>query len=76
MHLTIMEFFRLGWLIVEYIFFWCFIYVHYISNFKQNSLPYVLGTPLDFTTIYYYRNALNVFQGYQSGFILCLLIFS
>jgi hypothetical protein len=27
----------LGWLIVEYIFFWCFIYVHYINDFEQNS---------------------------------------
>jgi hypothetical protein len=37
MHLIIMDFFRLGWLIVEYIFFWCFIYVHYINDFEQNS---------------------------------------
>lgn len=50
------------------------LFIMFITLMTLNKIliVYVLGTPLDFTTIYHYRNALNVFQGYQSvSFYVC-----
>jgi len=44
------------------LFFWRFIFIHYISYAgKKKLLPYALQIPLDFTTIFYYKSILNIY---------------
>jgi hypothetical protein len=71
-----MHLFKLLWLITKFIFFWHFIYLHYTNYLEQDSyyIKRSLGTSLDFTRVYHYMNALNVFSKLLIGFILIFLI--
>jgi len=55
MHLVIMYFLELWWLTIEYIYF---LVITIIT--MEKIFTYALGTPLDITICFHYKNGLNI----------------
>jgi hypothetical protein len=53
-----MHLFELWWLIIEYIFFQYFIFIHYINYLGKRSYHMLLEI---LTIVFHYKNALNAF---------------